>query len=147
MIAKQKVMNKMTKKKIAKKQDIKKILPVKKKKKIAKNRGHVVISEYKKKKKPSYPKGLTIRYNKNDEKELLDLMERTDDKTMTKALLKTPRIMRRQQQLIERQVEEIQAKNDRIYELEEILSSWLQFNKKLESFINKRGEQVAEKED
>jgi spore coat protein CotH len=89
-------------------------------------------------KKKSYPKGMTIRYTEEEEKEIILMMERMGEKTMSKAFLKAPNVMAEQHKKVQWLEETITKQAEKINELESMAASFQEFNRKLEAFIKKR---------
>ena len=82
-------------------------------------------------------KSTTVRYGENEKKDILKLLEITNEKTMNKAFLKTPQIIINQNVKINRMSRVIDDQRDQIEKLNDIVNSWTNFNNKLEQFLNK----------
>lgn len=80
-------------------------------------------------------KTMTIRYNARQEKEIQALMMMLGEKTMAKAFLKTPGIVKKQLKEIEGMSRLIERQGEKIYKFREIAGAWDLFNKKLEKFV------------
>lgn len=92
----------------------------------------------KKGKKPSYPKAMTIRYDEQQEKEVMQMMEAMQVKTMSKAFLAAPKLLADAAEKVIRLEKEIEKQGLENYELRSMVESWNSFNKKLEEFVKKR---------
>lgn len=93
----------------------------------------------KKEKKENKKVAMTLRYDVEQEAEILDMMKAMGEKTMSKAFLSAPKLLRiGANKLIEKQ-RKIEQQQAEITELRSVLSAWQQFNTKLESFVNKKG--------
>jgi len=96
------------------------------------------------KKKVSYPKQLTIRYDERQEKELRAICDHLNEKTMSKALLRSPMEILDKDLKIKKLVRVVDEQRNRIDELESIVNAWKGFNSKLENFFN--NEEVKKEE-
>lgn len=97
----------------------------------------------KRSKKPSYPKAMTIRYNLLQEQDIQELMLTMEQKTMTKALLAAPNVIKEQNLKCLSLEKQIGLQREKIYELQDIVTHWTGFQNRLDEFLNK-GDENAE---
>jgi hypothetical protein len=119
----------------------------KKKKSDGKDKAAGDLQKQKKPSKPTYPKQMTIRYNEEQEKEINAMMKKTGDKTMSKAFLKTPRIIETQQSQIMELKSVTEEQRAKIQQLTNIVNSWQIFTKKLENFVNNKAIDKTEEDE
>lgn len=85
-----------------------------------------------------YPKGMTIRYDKEQEEQIFKMQRNMGENTMTKAFLRCPNALKMRDERIESQDSIIKSQEARIRELEEIVNTWQTFAAKLDKFVSKR---------
>ncbi len=86
-------------------------------------------------KKETYPKGMSIRYSKEQEQEIFEMQQKMGENTMSKAFLKCPQVIREQHKKIEHLNSLVQEQQQTIRQLRDIVNSWQIFSKKLEAFV------------
>ena len=86
-------------------------------------------------KKDKYPKQMTIRYDEQQEKEIKTLMAGTNSNTMSKAFLKTPELIKTQQERINR----LNDQNIKLLREQELSNNirhnWKQFKESIEENV------------
>jgi len=88
--------------------------------------------------KEIYPKGMSIRYSKEQELEIFEMQQKMGYNTMSKAFLKAPSVIKEQHKEIIECKQKIEQQRQKIQQLSDIVNSWQIFSKKLENFVNKK---------
>src|SRR3990167_6850934 len=94
--------------------------------------------EHKKQAKEIYPKGMSIRYSKEQELEIFEMQQKMGYNTMSKAFLKAPSVIKEQHKELIECKQKIEQQRQKIRQLSDIVNSWQIFSKKLEDFVNKK---------
>src|SRR3990167_550297 len=88
--------------------------------------------------KEIYPKGMSIRYSKEQELEIFEMQQKMGYNTMSKAFLKAPSVIKEQHKELIECKQKIEQQRQKIRQLSDIVNSWQIFSKKLEDFVNKK---------
>lgn len=88
-------------------------------------------------KKKDYPKAMTIRYDEQQEAEINQMAEKMGEKTMAKAFLKSPIVIKNMKTKIDELEKQVEEQRSKLIELTEIVDSFNDFNKKLEAFVSR----------
>lgn len=90
------------------------------------------------KKMQSKDKAMTIRYDAVQEKQILEMQEKIGEKTMSKAFLKAPIVLKNMMAEIIELKATTQRQNIQIEQMKGIINAWASFNNRLEEFVKKR---------
>lgn len=85
--------------------------------------------------KKNYPKGMTIRYDEAQEKEILLMMEKMGENAMSKAFLKAPSMLAMQHKKVNELLVLIEQQQEKINQMQSILDNFNIFNSKLKAFV------------
>ncbi len=88
-------------------------------------------------KQSNFPKAMTIRYDEKEEADIIKMQEKMGEKTMSKAFLKAPLVIKNMKSKIDELELMVNEQKTKMDELTMIVDSFNEFNVRLEKFVNR----------